>query len=64
MNIIDEVIKSYGDVKAVQVRFGYSAPMGVYNWRTRGIPKDKIVDIHLDTGIDLKKLNVGASKVG
>lgn len=62
MTIFEEIVKSYGDVKTVQARFGYTSPMAVYNWRSRGIPKDKLIDIHHDTGIDLKKLNAGNSK--
>lgn len=56
MDIADEVIDRYGGVKAVQERFGYSTPMAVYNWRSRGIPKGKLIDIHLDTGLSLEKL--------
>lgn len=55
-NIVEEVISAYGGVKAVQDRFGYSRPMAVYNWRARGIPKSLIADIHVDTGIEIKKL--------
>lgn len=54
--IADEVIEAYGGVKSVQKRFGYKDPMGVYQWRSRGIPKDKLIDIHLDTGIELARL--------
>lgn len=56
MDIVDEVITAYGGVKAVQERFGYSKPMAVYNWRSRGIPRDKVADIHVDTGIDIPRL--------
>lgn len=61
MTIVDEVISKYGGVKAVQVAFGYKQPMAVYNWRTRGIPKDKLIDIHLRTGIELSRLNQKAA---
>lgn len=54
--IVEEVIARYGGVKAVQQRFGYKEPMAVYNWRARGIPKSLIADIHMDTGIDIKRL--------
>lgn len=54
--IVEEVIARYGGVKAVQQRFGYKEPMAVYNWRSRGIPKSLIADIHMDTGIDIKRL--------
>lgn len=54
--IVNEVIASYGDIKAVQERFNYTSPEAVYNWRSRGIPKDKIADIHLDTGISIRRL--------
>lgn len=57
MNIVEEVIHAYGGIKAVQQRFGYKDRMGVYCWRTRGIPRKLIADIHLDTGIDIKRLN-------
>lgn len=56
MNIVEEVIKRYGGVPAVQERFGYSSPMAVYNWRSRGIPKDKLIDVHMDTGVELWRL--------
>lgn len=64
MTIFEEIVKSYGNVKSIQARFGYTSPMAVYNWRTRGIPKDKLIDIHNDTGIDLQKLNTGELKKG
>lgn len=54
--IIDEVISRYGGVKAVQERFGYQQPMGVYNWRSRGIPRSLIAEISVDTGIGLPRL--------
>lgn len=54
--IIEEVIQAYGGIRAVQIRFGYKEPMAVYNWRSRGIPKSLIADIHIDTGIDIKRL--------
>ena len=57
--LIDEIITAYGDVKAVQQRFGYSEPMGVYNWRSRGIPKSLVAEIHLDTGIGMERLLEG-----
>jgi hypothetical protein len=55
-NIIDEIIDRYGVVKDVQERFGYTAPMGVYNWRSRGVPKSLLLEIHIDTGIDMSRL--------
>lgn len=54
--IIDEVISRYGGVKAVQKRFGYQQPMGVYNWRSRGIPRSLIAEISVDTGIAIPRL--------
>lgn len=57
MGIVERVIDSYGGIKAVQKRFKYTSPVAVYQWKTRGIPKDKIVDIHLETGLPLKQLN-------
>jgi len=57
MTLADEVINKYGGVQAVQARFGYKQPMAVYNWRIRGLPKDKLIDIHQDTGIPLDRLN-------
>lgn len=56
MSIVEEVIDSYGGVEAVRVRFGYTSRMAVYNWRSRGLPKGKLIDIHRDTGIDLDRL--------
>lgn len=55
-DIIDEIIAAYGDVKAVQARFGYTQPMGVYNWRSRGVPRSLVAEISLDTGIDIARL--------
>lgn len=54
--VIDEIISAYGGVADVQKRFNYSEPMGVYNWRSRGIPKSLLADIHLDTGISIERL--------
>ena len=54
--IVDEIIDAYGDVGKVQARFKYTEPMGVYNWRSRGVPKSLLADIHLDTGIDISRL--------
>ena len=58
-NIIEEIIDQYGGVKAVQARFSYTEPMAVYNWRSRGIPKSLIAEIHLDTGIEMQRLLLG-----
>jgi len=58
-NIIEEIIAQYGGVKAVQTRFSYTEPMAVYNWRSRGIPKSLIAEIHLDTGIEMQRLLLG-----
>ena len=55
-DIIDQVIAAYGDVSKVQERFGYKEPMGVYNWRSRGIPRSLVADIHIDTNIPIKEL--------
>ncbi len=55
-NLINEIIEKYGGVKAVQTRFSYSEPMGVYNWRNRGIPKSLVAEIHLDTDIEMQRL--------
>ncbi|MDX1489710.1 MAG: hypothetical protein R3332_00335 [Pseudohongiellaceae bacterium] len=57
--VIEEVIKAYGGISAVQKRFGYTEPMGVYNWRSRGIPKSLLAEIHVDTGIDVHRLKLG-----
>jgi len=57
--IVDRVIDAYGGVKAVQKRFGYSEPMGVYNWRSRGLPRSLIAEIHIDTKIDISELAKG-----
>lgn len=55
-DIVEEVISTYGGVAKVQERFGYSQPMGVYNWRFRGIPKSLVAEIHIDTGISIQRL--------
>lgn len=57
--IVDEVINAYGGVPRVQERFGYSRPMGVYNWRSRGLPRSLLADIHQDTGICIDRLKRG-----
>ena len=56
MNIIDKVIDAYGGINEAHKKLGYSKPMGVYNWRSRGIPKSKVAQIHLDTGIPIPEL--------
>tara|TARA_Y100000592_G_C5219761_1_gene198901 strand:+ start:85 stop:297 length:213 start_codon:yes stop_codon:yes gene_type:complete len=57
--IVEEVIAAYGGVSGVQDRFGYKHPMAVYNWRSRGIPKSLLADIHIDTGIEISRLRLG-----
>lgn len=54
--VINEIIAAYGNVSKVQQRFGYTEPMGVYNWRSRGVPRSLIADIHQDTGIPIPRL--------
>lgn len=61
-DIVEKVIKAYGSVKAVQERFGYKDPMGVYHWRNRGIPKAHIADIYMDTGIAIELLKATSEK--
>ena len=56
LEVIDQVIRAYKGVSNVQARFNYTKPMGVYNWRTRGIPKSLIADIHIDTAIPIETL--------
>lgn len=60
--IIEEVIKKYGGVKGAQNRFNYSTPMSIYNWRIRGLPKSRLVDIYLETGIPIDRLKA-ATKI-
>lgn len=60
--VVEEVIAAYGGVKSTQERFGYSEPMAVYNWRSRGIPVSLLADIYADTGIPLDRLKAGSSK--
>ena len=55
-SVINEVIAAYGNVSAVQERFSYAEPMGVYNWRSRGIPKSFVADIYVDTGIPIERI--------
>jgi hypothetical protein len=57
--VVEQVISAYGGVKAVQNRFGYKEPMAVYNWRFRGIPKTLLAEIHVDTGIEIQRLQQG-----
>lgn len=57
--VVDKVIGAYGDVGGVQKRFGYQSPMAVYNWRSRGLPKRLLLDIHTDTGISVSQLKLG-----
>lgn len=54
--VIDKVIAAYGGINETQKRFCYTEPMGVYNWRSRGIPRHLLADIHVDTGIPLDDL--------
>ena len=57
--VVNEVITAYGGVKQVQARFKYTEPMAVYNWRSRGIPKGLLAEIHLDTNIPIIRLQQG-----
>lgn len=54
--IVEEVIDSYGGVTAAQESLKYKDKMCVYNWRIRGLPKSRIVEIHIATGIPLDRL--------
>lgn len=54
--VIDQIIEAYNGVPNLQKRFNYSEPMGVYNWRSRGIPRALLADIFLDTGIPIERL--------
>jgi hypothetical protein len=57
LDLVNEVIRKYGGAKGVKERFNYSTIEAVYMWRTRGkLPKSKLAEIHLDTGIPLSKL--------
>lgn len=62
--VVEEVIKAYGGVTAVQSRFGYKSPMAVYNWRSRGLPRWLIAEIYVDTGIDIDRLREGVHSNG
>lgn len=62
MELFDEILQSYGGIQQMQDRFGLKSPQAVYNWRYRGIPKGKLIDIHLDTSIPLSRLNSGQKK--
>ena len=55
-SVVDQVIGAYGGIPGAQERFGYTEPMGVYNWRFRGLPRSLIADIHIDTGIEISVL--------
>lgn len=59
-DVIEEVITAYGGISGTQARFNYKEPMAVYNWRSRGIPRSLIADIHADTGISISRLKAGA----
>jgi len=59
--IVEEVIGAYGGVSGAQKRFGYKHPMAVYNWRSRGIPRSLLADIHEDTKIDISRLRLGVA---
>ena len=61
-SIVDQVIDAYGGISEAQERFGYTEPMGVYNWRFRGIPKSLIADIYIDTGIEVSILLTAAKE--
>lgn len=60
VDVVDQVIAAYGGVAATQARFGYTEPMGVYNWRSRGIPTRLLIDIHAETGISIDRLKQGS----
>lgn len=62
--VIDQVIGAYGGVRATQERFGYREPMAVYNWKARGLPRSLLAQIHVDTGIDIPRLQAGTSGQG
>lgn len=57
--IVQQVIDAYGGVEAVMARFGYTERSAVHNWKARGLPKDKIAYIHIDTKIPVEKLLAG-----
>jgi len=57
--VVDEIIAAYGTVSGIQQRFDYQSPMGVYNWRSRGVPRSLIADIHVDTQIPIERLKLG-----
>lgn len=59
--VVNQVIGAYGSVKAAQEALEYKNAMTVYNWRQKGIPKIKVPEIHLDTGIDVARLLDGVS---
>lgn len=62
--IVDRVIDAYGGVRKVQVRFGYAEPMAVYNWRSRGLPRYLLAEIHIDTQIPIAELQKGVGNSG
>jgi hypothetical protein len=61
-DIVEEVITAYGGIANTQSRFKYKDPMAVYNWRSRGIPRALIPNIHIDTGICLNRLMSSTGK--
>lgn len=60
--VVDNVIEAYGGIAAIKTRFGYKSDMAVYQWRWRGLPRSLLLDIHVDTGIDLHRLREGATQ--
>lgn len=60
--LFETIVYEYGSVPKVQKAMGYKSRMAVYQWKTRGIPPSKILQIHKDTGIDIRVLLEGAEK--
>lgn len=54
-----EIMKKYGNPVEAAKALGYKDAATVRMWRIRGIPKSRIAEIHLDTGIPLKRLLAG-----
>lgn len=56
MDTFKAILNSYGGIDAVKDSFGYTDVAAVYNWKYRGIPASKLIDVHFQTGIAIDRL--------
>lgn len=51
----NRAIKALGGITKTARRYGISIP-AVQNWRTRGVPQERIKDIEADSGVPREEL--------